>query len=185
VDTKPETYSVLVFDMAHSHDEEGEHVVKGFATEEAAQAYAEARVRASVEELRGENASPGEIRRQWHLYGEDCVVIGGSYRGSENLDLYIAVPASPGELDWASMTPRLKRFHLVLLVSDATGESVWSGGFINRYVKPDRDTLLNLFGNDIRQAFARTGHKPVEPWSVTTAHNFELFDPPDPPVDKA
>lgn len=99
------TYSVLVFDMALTGEPNGEHVVSGFPTVEAARAYAEARVRSSVEELRKPGIAASELRHLWHLYGEDCSVLGDSFKGREKLDLYIAEPASPAQRDWPSLAP--------------------------------------------------------------------------------
>jgi hypothetical protein len=100
------TFAVLVIDMAHAADEDGSRVVDGFAGFEAARAYAEARTRASVEELRGESRqSAAELRSLWHIYGEDCLVIGGGYVGRDLLDRYIATPASRAERDWTALAP--------------------------------------------------------------------------------
>lgn len=99
------TYSVLVFDMARTGEPEGEHLVSGFPTVEAARAYAEARVRSSVEELRKPGIAASDLRSLWHLYGEDCSVLGDSFKGREKLDFYIAGPASPAECDWPSLAP--------------------------------------------------------------------------------
>ena len=60
-------FSVLVFDMAHTGKPDGEHLVSGFATREAARAYSEARVRASVEELRKPGQDTAELRSLWHI----------------------------------------------------------------------------------------------------------------------
>jgi hypothetical protein len=175
------TYSVLVLDMAHTHDAESEQTVHGFATVEAARAYAEARTRASVEELRGRDTSPAEIRTLWHLYGEDCIVPGDSYRGGDALDLYIAVPAAAEEIEWQRLTPRLKRFLVAVLVSNASQNSVWTGGFINRYVRPSKETLMAIFRSDAAAEFRRKRYPDAEPRDLHVAKLHELFDPPRPP----
>jgi hypothetical protein len=100
-----ETFAVLVLDMAHTGEDDDGRVIDGFATFEAARAYAEARTRASVEELRSAGQSADQLRSLWHLYGEDCLVLGGGYSGRDHLDAYIANPASEAEADWASLTP--------------------------------------------------------------------------------
>ena len=100
-----ESISVLVFDMAHTGEADGERIVSGFADLTAAHAYAEARVRASVEELRRPGLSNPDLRTMWHIYGEDCAVLGDSFWGHDRLDWYIANPAAPSDCDWASLAP--------------------------------------------------------------------------------
>ena len=96
-----EDFSVLVIDMAH-YDAGEDTVVRGFQTFEAAKEYARRRVRASVEELRAPGQSKEELRRLWHIFGEDAAVIGGDerYAGSHELDYFIAHPATDDERDW-------------------------------------------------------------------------------------
>ncbi len=92
------SYHVLIIDMAH-YDEESEERVGGFETFEAAKAYARHFVRRSVEDLRrpSQPASPQDLRRLWHMFGEDAVVIGGEerYAGSHDLDYFINHPEHP------------------------------------------------------------------------------------------
>ena len=99
------SFAVLVIDMAHTGDAEGSSVVDGFASFAAARAYAEARTRASLEELRGEDQSAAALRSLWHLYGEDCLVIGGGFCGRDSLGDYIAHKASAAECDWPRLAP--------------------------------------------------------------------------------
>ena len=91
-------YSVLVMDMAHYADPSGEHTVGGFETFEAAKAYARYIVRRSVEELRAPNQPAEHLRRLWHHFGEDALVVGGeeSYAGSGELDYFIGHPEAGG-----------------------------------------------------------------------------------------
>ena len=98
------SFAVLVIDMAHMGDDDS-RIVDGFADFEAARAYAEARTRASVEELRGADQSAASLRSLWHMYGEDCLVIGGGFTGRDHLDDYIARPASASQCDWSRLTP--------------------------------------------------------------------------------
>ncbi len=86
-------YSVLIIDMAR-YDAGAEQTVGGFPTFEAARDYAREFVRRSVEDLRAPNQSAEELRRLWHVFGEDAVVVGGeeSYSGSRELDHFIAHP---------------------------------------------------------------------------------------------
>ncbi|HTV68986.1 MAG TPA: hypothetical protein VMF90_10650 [Rhizobiaceae bacterium] len=99
------SFSVLVFDMSRTGEPDGERLVNGFETIEAARAYAEARVRSSIEELRSDGQSWDELRSLWHIYGEDCSVLGDTYKGRENLHRYIAEPATPEQTAWSSLTP--------------------------------------------------------------------------------
>ena len=76
------------------------------STRAAARAYAEARTRASVEELRKCGQSAAELRSLWHIFGEDCVGIGGGFSGRDQLDAYIAKPVNAAECDWTSLAPK-------------------------------------------------------------------------------
>jgi hypothetical protein len=100
-----ESFAVLVLDMSRAGEDDDSRVIDGFATFEAARAYAEARTRASVEELRKPDQPPEELRTLWHIYGEDCLVLGGGYSGREFLDDYIARPAAQSEIDWVALAP--------------------------------------------------------------------------------
>jgi hypothetical protein len=100
------TYAILVFDMAHTGLEDGEHVVPGFATLDAARLYARRRTRASVEELRKPGIADADLRQLWYLYGEDCTVLGDHYAGASELDSFIAEPAQGDDCDWTTLTPR-------------------------------------------------------------------------------
>ena len=86
-------YSVLIIDVAR-YDAESESRVGGFESFEAARAYARDFVRRSVEDLRAPNQSAEELRRLWHTFGEDAVVVGGEgrYAGSHDLDEFIGRP---------------------------------------------------------------------------------------------
>ena len=102
------TWSVLVIDMFH-YDADDEQIVRGFPTFDAAKEYARRRTRDSLEELRKPGITPEELRRMWHSFGEDCLVIGGGYAGLSELDFFIANPATSEERDWQAAereTPR-------------------------------------------------------------------------------
>jgi len=175
-------FSVLVFDMACNGEPDGERRVCGFSSVEAARIYAETRVRASLEELRKPGQSEAELRSLWYLYGEDCSVLGDSWKGHEQIDFYIAIPATPDECDWAALTPRRKRFHTTLLVSNAGGASVWAGGTLKLFTRPSREELLEIYRQAAVDAFARKGIEDAVPVSVQVANLFELPDPPQPPA---
>ena len=102
-----DAFSVLVFDLAHTGEPEAEGRVEGFPTVAAARAYAEARIRASVEELRANDQTPAELRSFWHVYGEDCLVLNG-FCGGDHLDRYVATPATIQKQDWPALAPALQ-----------------------------------------------------------------------------
>lgn len=79
-------YSVLIIDMAHYREPDGESTISGFATEEEAIDYARRRVRDSLAELRKPNQSKEELRQLWAIYGEDVWVVGAGYAASDELD---------------------------------------------------------------------------------------------------
>lgn len=83
-----------VIDMAHYMDADEEYTVGGFESFEAAKAYARYIVRRSVEELRAANQPSADLRRLWHMFGEDAFVVGGeeSYAGSHELGYFIEHP---------------------------------------------------------------------------------------------
>jgi hypothetical protein len=100
------TFAVLVIDMARTGEDDDSRLIDGFASFEAARAYAEARTRATVEELRSPGQSAAELRSLWHIYGEDCLVLSGGFSGRDALDDYIARPASQAERDWPALAPK-------------------------------------------------------------------------------
>ena len=96
-------YSVLIIDM--SYDKEKDFVVEGFPTVELANEFARRRVRDSVEELRTSNQTKDELRRLWHMFGEDAAVLSDEphYAGSHELDYFIEHPATAEERDWQAI----------------------------------------------------------------------------------
>jgi hypothetical protein len=101
-----QNYSVLIIEMSHYQDPDGERSIEGFSTFELAREFARRWVRDSVEELRGQGQSREELRSRWFTFGEDAIVIGGdSYAGSHELDYFIANPATAQERDWRSVKP--------------------------------------------------------------------------------
>lgn len=101
-------YAVLVIEM-FDHDAESETILRGFPTLEVAREYARRRTRDSVEELRRPSQSPGDLRRQWLSFGEDCCVIGERYCGASELDYFVAHPATAEERDWKSIETQVAR----------------------------------------------------------------------------
>ena len=98
-----QNYSVLIIDM--SYDAEKDFVIEGFPTVQLANEFARRRVRDSVEELRGLNQTNEDVRRLWHMFGEDASVVGGEphYAGSHELDYFIEHPATSEERDWQAI----------------------------------------------------------------------------------
>ena len=85
-----------------TYDEERNFVVDGFPSLELANEFARRWTRDSLEKLRGTSESKDELRRMWHMFGEDASVLGGEprYAGSHDLDYFIEHPATPEECDW-------------------------------------------------------------------------------------
>jgi hypothetical protein len=97
------TYSVQILEMSRYQDPEGEWQVPGFPTLELAREFARRWVRDSVEELRSAGQTREELRRLWHSFGDDALVLGGNYAGYSELDFFIDHPASSEERDWAAI----------------------------------------------------------------------------------
>lgn len=167
--------------MARTGEPDGERLICGFDTLEAATAYAIARVRASVEELRKPGIAAAELRQLWHIHGEDCSVLNNPVRGSDLLDEFIAAPATPAECNWQALAPRLRRFHATLLLSNDNNESVWCGGFFRAPYSLSGQGLLDRFRDDAIAAFNSKGITPAVPTKILVANHFELPDPPYPP----
>lgn len=179
--TKSE-HAVLVFDMARTGEPDGEHLVRGFRNLETAQAYAQARVRASVEELRKPGISSAELSTLWHIYGEDCAVVGDGYRGKEWLQYYIDEPATPAETAWKALEPQPRRFYAALLFSDANQNATWLLHFFNCSWRPGQPDLLGMYGEEARVKLRGKDVTIAEPLTVHAASLFELPDPPQPPA---
>ncbi|QPC94256.1 hypothetical protein [Mesorhizobium sp. INR15] len=174
-------FTVLVFDMARTGKPDGEHQISGFGTLEDATAYAIARVRGSVEELRKPGITAAELRQFWSIHGEDCTVLNSPVRGSDLLDLFVATPAAPAERNWQALAPRLRRFRAGLLLSNDNDESVWCGGFFRATYKLSRQGLLDRFGTDATAIFVSKGITPAVATKMLVSGYFELPDPPYPP----
>lgn len=111
------TWSVLVIDMFHYMDpEDGERLVTGFLNPEDAIEYARRRTRSSVEECRPGASDAAALRSAWFIFGEDCIALGAGYKGFAELDEFIANPATPEQIDWASLEPDPKLRALLLEV---------------------------------------------------------------------
>lgn len=104
--SKETTWSVVVIDMYHYMDpEDGERIIEGFLRQEDAIEYARRRTRCSLEEQRSGAKNAEDLRSRWFAFGEDCLVPGTGYKGLDDLDDFIANPATPEEIDWIALTP--------------------------------------------------------------------------------
>ena len=92
-------YGVLVIDRYH-YDSHEDISVLGFPTLALAVEYARRRTRDSLEEMRGSARTKEELRKQWSLFGEDCIVLQGDYKGSSEIDDFLDHPAMEEERDW-------------------------------------------------------------------------------------
>jgi hypothetical protein len=173
---------VLVFDMAHTGEKDAECRVDGFQTLDDARDYARSRTRDSLEELRGPDVGPAELRTLWSVYGEDCSVLGDEYCGSSELDRFIAEPADAYQRDWHSLDPRrLRRFYVRAYLDDGAGHSAMVGGFLTREAKPGRDDLLRIYADDAREVFTRQGASEATPKTASVISLDELPAIPHPP----
>ena len=98
-------HTVLVLDMSHYMDPDEETMVSGFSSLELAREYARRRTRDSLEEQRSDGRSTEDLRGRWFSFGEDCLVLGDTYRGAHELAHFISHPATPEERDWQSLAP--------------------------------------------------------------------------------
>jgi hypothetical protein len=104
----PASFQVLVMEMSHYADDDGESTVSGFPNREEAIEYARRRLRDSLEELRKANQSVAELKRLWLLFGEDALVPSDpAYSASSELDFFLRHPATQEERDWAGIEKRL------------------------------------------------------------------------------
>ena len=179
--------AVIVIDRTRADAPAGRHLVIGFADRGTAEAYAEARTRASLERLRTHGLSAGELRRLWVQRGEECMLSDGSYLARERIDRYIAEPVTGRCLNWQAFAPdrlgrRPRRFHVTALVIDQRNRSAWVGGFLHAPERPDSDALLRHYRSDALAAFARQGIDNAEPASIYVSQLHELPDAPVPPA---
>ena len=105
--TAPTTWAVLVIDLFHSYEPDGDHLESGFTTREDACEYARARTWASVEELRTPGITLDELKSQWWSFGEACLVGGEPrYSAAEEIDYFVANVATAAQCDWTRSDPK-------------------------------------------------------------------------------
>ncbi len=96
-----QAYDVFMLDVSTfgSVDGDSEYYVRGFPTYDLAKEFARRWVRSCVEDARmaGDPMS-------WAMYGENASVHGGvRYSGADEVDFFIANPATPEEVDWKAV----------------------------------------------------------------------------------
>ena len=82
------------------------------ATLEAANAFARAYVRDSVERCRAPGFGAQEVLAAWFAYGEDAQVVGAEEEGWQSaaeLAFFADDPAAEAERDWRALDPRRQR----------------------------------------------------------------------------
>ncbi len=83
--------------------------IRGFPTLMAANAFARAYVRDSIELCRAPGLSPREVLEHWFAFGEDVEVMGAgdqAWRSANELAEFCERPAGAIERDWRSLDPR-------------------------------------------------------------------------------
>jgi hypothetical protein len=97
-------HRVLCGDLANPGDPEEEWEVIGFPSAEAAAEYARRFIRAQIEDLRAEAASPEELRRAYLAFGEYAAAEG--FDAAAWVEHCIATPATrKAETDYAALDP--------------------------------------------------------------------------------
>ncbi|MBX9605272.1 MAG: hypothetical protein K2Y51_03565 [Gammaproteobacteria bacterium] len=95
-----ESYSVLVTDLFHFMDQEGQKLETGFPTWEAARNYARAKTWSSVQGHKKAGLSADEVKRLWMAFGESAIVIGGpSYSAKDEIDYFLHHDPRPEDSD--------------------------------------------------------------------------------------
>jgi hypothetical protein len=98
-------FAVTCGDHAAPGDPDEEWVVEGFATAAAARDYAARFVRAQIEDLRAEAASPEALREAYYRWGEYALAEG--FEAEAWVAHCIATPATrKAETDYAALAPR-------------------------------------------------------------------------------
>jgi hypothetical protein len=96
-------YTVVIREMSKHDSPESEWTVARFPTVELAEEFARRWLRDSLEELRAQNQTTEELKKQWTLFGDDVVIPEVGFVASKNIELYIANPATVQERDWKTL----------------------------------------------------------------------------------
>ena len=100
----PGRFAVRCGDHANPGDPDEEWVVEGFASAEAAQEYARRFVRAQIEDLRPQAASPEDLRDIYWQWGEFAITEG--FDQEAWVEFCIATPAArASETDYEALDP--------------------------------------------------------------------------------
>ncbi|TLU74333.1 hypothetical protein [Lichenicoccus roseus] len=104
-------FVVRILDLSGASADNIVEEVKGFPTMMHANAFARAYVRDSVERCRVPGTASREVLASWFAYGEDAEVVDAGEQGwksANELDDFVAHPASEIERDWRTLDPRLE-----------------------------------------------------------------------------
>jgi hypothetical protein len=102
-------YRVRILDLSGGAEEGITEEVSGFADVAAANAFARAYVRDSLDRCRTRGADARAVLDAWFAFGEDAVVLGAgdeAWRSAAELADFAARPGTPRERDWRALDPR-------------------------------------------------------------------------------
>jgi hypothetical protein len=102
-------WRLRILDLSGGAEEGVVEEIRGFPTLMAANAFARAYVRDSIELCRAPGLSPREVLEQWFAFGEDVEVMGAgdqAWRSANELAAFSERPAGAIERDWRSLDPR-------------------------------------------------------------------------------
>ena len=102
-------FVVRILDLSGASEDNIVEEVKGFPTMMHANAFARAYVRDSVERCRVPGTATREVLAAWFAFGEDAEVVDSGdqgWRSANELDDFVAHPASEIERDWRVLDPR-------------------------------------------------------------------------------
>jgi hypothetical protein len=105
----PGGWRLRILDLSGGAEEGVVEEIRGFPTLMAANAFARAYVRDSIELCRAPGLSPREVLEQWFAFGEDVEVMGAgdqAWRSANELANFSERPAGAIERDWRSLDPR-------------------------------------------------------------------------------
>jgi hypothetical protein len=102
-------WRVRILDLSGGAEEGIVEEVAGFPTLMAANAFARAYVRDSLERCRAPGLTDREVLERWFAFGEDVEVMGAgdqAWRSATELADFSLRPAGEIERDWRSLDPR-------------------------------------------------------------------------------
>jgi hypothetical protein len=179
-DPVPE-HSVLVFDMARTGEPDGERTVRGFRNLETAQAYAQARVRASVEELR----KPGIGAAELATFGISMARIASLSAMTIAARIGFTIisrspPRLPTPTGWrSSLSPGDSMPRCSFQTRTRTQRGCCSSS--RAHGGQALHDLMDRFGDAARRKLHDKGVGTIEPLTLHIGSLFELPKPPDLP----